>query len=298
MVKKSSENLLARALDIEEAAAVDANALSFMARSLVICTLPHSEPKEQEFIRKNGDYTLSMIAPKEIGLPYGSLPRLLLAWISTEAVRTKSRTLKLGETLSHFLKELELSRSGSRDDIRRLRAQMGKLFACNITCNYHSKDRDTGMEFMIAQEYDLWWHPQHPDQAGLWESTLTLSQEFYDEIVAAPIPIEIRALKALKQSPMALDIYLWLAFRNSYLKSSSVIKWEQLRMQFGAEYAKGRAFKAAFTDALAMVQTVCPATKIDINAQGILVSAGPVHVAKSMAPQRRPGGGHSSVIPV
>lgn len=283
LIPKSTENLLAHALDIEETSAQDAKTLGFMARALTICTLPHSKPKEQEFARKNGNYTLSMLAPKAIGLPYGVIPRLLLAWISTEAVRTKDRTLTLGDSLSHFLKELGLSRSGgARGDITRLREQMRRLFACNISCNYHSNERDTGMGFRIVQKYDLWWHPQQPDQAGLWESTLTLSEEFFTEITQSPIPIDMRALKALKRSPMALDIYLWLTFRNSYLKVSTVITWEQLRMQFGAEYTRTRAFKEAFTDALKKVSVVYPAAKISTDDQGILVSPSPTHVARQV----------------
>ena len=37
-----------------------------------------------------------MIAGADKKLPYGNLPRLLLAWISTEAVRTQSPVLVLG----------------------------------------------------------------------------------------------------------------------------------------------------------------------------------------------------------
>ena len=41
-------------------------------------------------------------------LPYGNLPRLLLAWVSTEAVRTQSRELVLGRSLSEFMRALGL----------------------------------------------------------------------------------------------------------------------------------------------------------------------------------------------
>ena len=36
-----------------------------------------------------------------------------------------------------------------------------------------------------------------PDQASLWQSTVTLSQGFFNEIVDGPIPIDTRVLKAL-----------------------------------------------------------------------------------------------------
>ena len=281
MANKSVEKLFQAALAIESGAALDAGELGFMARAMTLCTLPHSRPKEQEFTRKNGNYTMSMVAPKAIGLPYGTIPRLLLAWISTEAVRTKSRTLTLGDSLSHFLKELGLSRSGGeRGDITRFKDQLKRLFACSITCNYHSKDRDAGMGFRIAQKYDLWWHPQQPEQAGLWESTLTLSEEFFDEVTTAPIPIDMRALKALKRSPLALDVYIWLTFRTGYLKTSTSITWEQLQNQFGAGYVRARAFKEAFVDALRKVQLVYTGANIETNEIGITLQPGITSIPK------------------
>ena len=281
MLDKSIERLLSAALAIEDQGAVEAGELGFMARAMTLCTLPHSKPKEQEFTRKNGDYTMSMLAPKAIGLPYGTIPRLLLAWISTEAVRTKQRSLVLGDSLSHFLKELGLSRSGgTRGDITRFKDQLQRLFACTISCHYHGKGHDAGMGFRIAQSYDLWWHPQQPDQAGLWESTLTLSEEFFQEITNAPIPIDMRALKALKRSPLALDIYIWLTFRTSYIKAGTCITWGQLQGQFGSEYKLGRQFKAAFVDTLRKVQLVYPGAKISTNDTGIMLQPGTTSVSK------------------
>jgi hypothetical protein len=281
MVNKSVEKLFQAALAIESGSAVDVDELGFMARAMTLCTLPHSKPKAQEFTRKNGNYTMSMVAPKAIGLPYGTIPRLLLAWISSEAVRTKCRTLTLGDSLSYFLKELGLSRSGGeRGDITRFKDQLKRLFACSITCNYHSKDRDAGIGFMIAQKYDLWWHPQQPDQAGLWESTLTLSEEFYREVTTSPIPIDMRALKALKRSPLALDVYVWLTFRTSYLKASAVITWEQLQNQFGAEYGLKKNFKAAFNDALRKVQLVYPGANISTDDTGIILKTGSTSIPR------------------
>jgi len=281
VLSKSTEKLLAAALAIDEQSAVDTGELGFMARAMTLCTLPHSKPKEQEFTRKNGNYTMTMVAPKAIGLPYGVIPRLLLAWISTEAVRTKNRTLLLGDSLSHFLKELGLSRTGGeRGDITRFKDQLKRLFSCSITCNYHSTARDTGMGFRIAQKYDLWWHPQQPDQAGLWESTLTLSEEFYEEVTTSPIPIDIRALRALKRSPLALDIYIWLTFRTSYLKAPTPISWKQLQNQFGADYSRPRAFREAFIDALRKVELVYPGAKASVYDDDIVLGPGTTSVPK------------------
>lgn len=290
LITPSKEQLLSHALAIEEHGAKESSNLGFMARGLTLCTMPHSRPKSNEFSRKNGDYTLTMVAPSKTGLPYGSIPRLLLAWIATEVVQTKQRTLVLGRSLSQFMRELGLIPSGgAKGDITRLRSQMKRLFSCSVSCQYNGDNRDAGLGFMVVDDYDLWWHPHNPDQSGLWESTLTISEKFYKEILASPIPIDIRALKALKRSPMALDLYLWLTFRNSYLKTSTVITWEQLQLQFGADYKQTRQFKAAFTEALKKVLVVYPAAKIQPADNGILLSPSKTHVPKNGGEGCSPG---------
>ena len=64
--------------------------LGFMARMMALCSLPRTNPgTRKEYKRGNGPYTLYMTAIGDNKLPYGNLPRLLLAWVSTEAVQTR-----------------------------------------------------------------------------------------------------------------------------------------------------------------------------------------------------------------
>ena len=86
----SIDALINQALAIEDEQAQEAGALGFMARAMVQATLPHRAVDGTYFERKNGAFTLSLLASPKIGLPYGSIPRLLLAWVTTEAVKTKS----------------------------------------------------------------------------------------------------------------------------------------------------------------------------------------------------------------
>ena len=73
----------------------------FMARLLALCSLPRSNPgNRHQYKRQNGPYTLYMFAGRD-KLPYGNLPRLILAWVCSEAVRTQSRVLVLGKALVH-----------------------------------------------------------------------------------------------------------------------------------------------------------------------------------------------------
>ncbi len=143
-----------------EAARQTAN-LGYMARVMAQVTLPHSRPTTNEYTRHNGRMTLSMWSPEHIGLPYGGVPRLLIAWLTTEAVRTRQRTLTLGPTLSGFMGQLGLVPTGGRwGTIPRLQQQIRRLFATQIVCTYDDQNHSVGSSLGVASEYELWWNPK------------------------------------------------------------------------------------------------------------------------------------------
>ncbi|WP_018417332.1 replication protein RepA [Teredinibacter turnerae] len=277
--------LITESLAIEEAAAKEAGKLGFMARALVQATLPHSEVDGNEFERTNGAFTLSMLAPSSVGLPYGNIPRLLISWLTTEAVKTRSREVILGDTLTQFMHELDMAPTGGRwGSITRLRDQMTRLFSCFVSCSYVGSNMTGVRNIMIADEANLWWSPKNPDQAALWQSSVRLSERFYEEVIENPVPIDIRALKALRRSPMALDIYCWLTYRLSYLKKPTQIPWGALQTQFGANYATTqegtRNFKKKFLMHLKKVLLVYPDAKLEDCGQTLLLKPSPTHIPK------------------
>jgi len=281
------DKLVSEALAIEAEAAREAGALGFMARALVQATMPHSKTAQAHFKRTNGDYSLVMTAlDPELGLPYGSIPRLMLAWIGTEAIRTRERELVLGDSMSAFMRELGLVPTGGRwGSITRLKDQSRRLLRCAIACSYSNPDvsRDAGLQFMVADAHDLWWTPTQPDQGALFKSTLTLSERFFNEIIEHPVPIDMRALKALKRSPMALDIYCWATYRASYLKRATEIPWPALQAQFGSGYPltpQGlRDFKKKFLHNLKSVLAIYPDAQIEPGDTGLLIKPAPTHIS-------------------
>ncbi len=275
------DKLVSQALAIEAEEARQAGALGFIARALTQATMPHKATSDNEFTRQNGHFTLTMMSPRRVGLPYGSIPRLLVSWVTTEAVRTKSPFLELGPSLSAFMVELGLTPTGGRwGSITRLRDQMTRLFASSVTCIYDDKDKTGIFGVKMVKEARLWWNPKAPDEAPLWKSTLTLGADFYEEVIKNPVPVDMRALKALKRSPMALDIYCWLTYRMSYLRKPIEIPWAALQMQFGADYGRERDFKAAFLDHLRAVLTVYPEANVEDGDLGLLLKPSRPHVAQ------------------
>ena len=284
MKVETINKLISEALAIEAQEAKEAGALGYMARALAVATMPHSKPVETEFTRTNGLFTLTMLARQSIGLPYGTVPRLLTAWMTTEAVRTQERTLTLGHTLSEFMAQLDLVPTGGRwGTITRLKEQMTRLFTCTISATYQDDATFLDTGFRITDKVQLFWHPQDPKQAALWQSNIVLSESFYNEVINHPIPIDLRALKALKRSPMALDIYMWLTYRLYCLKRETKIPWTSLQLQFGAGYPttdKGtHNFKQNFISSLKKVCLMYPNAKIKPTLEGLILKPSPPHVS-------------------
>ena len=91
---------------------------------------------------------------------------------------------------------------------------------------------------LIAHSTEFWWSERKPNQAGLWESKVRLSESFFNEIVSHPVPLDLTTLKALKRSPLGLDLYLWLTYRIFALTAPQQLTWKQVYSQFGAHPAQ------------------------------------------------------------
>ena len=212
--------------------------LGFMARLLALCSLPRTNPGNQlQYKRVNGPYKLVMIAGADNKLPYGSLPRLLLAWVSTEAVRTQSRVLVLGKSLSAFMRALGINTAsgGPRGEQTRLRNQMDRLFHASVQLIYQDEHGEQFIASHIADRGEFWWNPKRPDEGTLWESKIRLGEDFFNEIISHPVPLDMNTLTALKRCALGLDLYLWLVYRTFPLRAPQRITWRQVYRQFGVE---------------------------------------------------------------
>ena len=211
--------------------------LGFMARLLVLCSLPRTNPGNRlQYKRANGPYSLIMTAVGKTRLPYGSLPRLLIAWICTEAVKTQSRELVLGRSLSEFMRALGLEPIGG---VRtRLRNQMKRLFSAHVSLVYEDKRDMVIAGSQVADRAELWWNPRRPDERVLWESKIYLGEAFFNEIIRHPVPLDMNTLTALKRCSLGLDLYLWITYRTFALRAPLRLTWRHLYRQFGTDSSK------------------------------------------------------------
>ena len=168
--------------------------LGFMARMMALCSLPRTNPGNRTQYRSvNGPYTLIMSATGVHKLPYGNLPRLILAWVSTEAVRTRSRVLVLGRSLSDFMRQLDIYAGGGNAHTK-LRNQMKRLFGCTVSLTYEDEHGEVAVNSLIADRSEFWWNERKPDEPTLWESKIELGEKFFQEIISRPVPIDMNTL--------------------------------------------------------------------------------------------------------
>ncbi|MNF45389.1 Plasmid encoded RepA protein [compost metagenome] len=245
------EGMIRDSLTIEIEDAKQSGMLGYMSRSLVQATLPHTDPKCSHYERTSGIVTLSITGRPSVGIPYGSLPRTLLAWICSEAVRTKSRELDLGRSQTEFLQKMGLGTGGSYT--RPLKDQAHRLFSSLITVT-SSNDSNVGLgNTVIAKNARLFWNARNPDERSLWDSVLTLTADFFEDVTTAPVPIDLRVLHQLKKSPLSMDIYTWACYRQFLMKAKGQgivrIPWAALQAQFGSGYGHSH-------DALARLEGV------------------------------------------
>ena len=208
--------------------------LGFMGRLMVLCSLPRSNPGDRhQYQRVNGPYRLILSRTGKYKLPFGNLPRLLMAWISTEAVQTQSRELILGDSLSEFMRTLGVYSNSGRV-YTRLRNQMNRLFHSSVE---FTQEHEQGNRFVASRVVDrgeFWWDPKRPDDRSLWESKIRLGEDFFNEIISRPVPLDMNTLTALKRSTLGLDLYLWMVYRTFTLRAPLRLTWRLLYCQFGA----------------------------------------------------------------
>ena len=210
--------------------------------------LPHSAVKGNIWQRQNGTETLSVYTDCPFGLPSGSKPRLLLAWVATWQVRHPNATvIELGKNVSRFLEhELDLPRTGRY--IKDVRLEMIRLFSATISIVNNDSDvslysrKATG----LSDEMVLWGTAKGDDQDALFPSYIILTDKFRQSILERPIPFDLRALAILTPSSLAMDYYVWFTRVMFSLRASRLVPWKALHDQFGSQYdweSKNSRFK-------------------------------------------------------
>lgn len=291
--QRNRDAFLDGAIALRDPESAEFKELAFWSRIWVQAALPHSNPGREVDVwgRENGKFSLTVQSGADVvegrtvytGIPYGSIPRLLLSWMCTEVVWTKEPKLFLGDSLAEFMRAVGIgpATGGRWGSIARLKDQMRRLFEARISYRWRGEEGEARKSIQVADEEVLWWSEEAPKQRGLFQSYVVLSEPFYIDLVSHPVPVKVAALKLLKRSPLALDLYTWLTYRVFALKKPVAISWATLGRQLGAEYSNPKDFAKACKGHLRKIRTVYPELRLGEERGRLIVKPSPSHVPRA-----------------
>lgn len=212
------------------------------------------------------------------GLPYGSYPRLLLAWMATEVARTGSTGVELGDSVAQFFAKLGLvPTGGARGTITAVKDQLHRLLNTTIKVQRVGDGEAWECRHMVSggdnsHGFDPWWKAADGRQRSLWQPRIELSADFFRLLRMDPVEIELRAINALSRSPLAIDIYFWSRFETARRSSAHCVEWAKLFAQFGGQSARHK-FVENFKRAARSVSAVDHECRVATDKRGAWISA-------------------------
>ena len=258
------------------------------------CYLPSRRVKQREITLVHGGITLQINAGEiwspannafvKADLPYGSAARLVLAHIQNHIIRhhdvKQAAHIDMGSSLRQFLNNYGLGMSGQQG--RQIEQQVNNVAAMSlriagaVDVNGHEQ-----YNIPIATKIEFW-REKNTGQLTFWQPSLVVSDTLVTAIKASAIPLDMRAIIALYQSPKAIDLYMWLAYRlPRALDTGEFIPFlgqHGLAHLFGSAKGSNAQFKQRFAGLLDLVLSVYPAARVQLLDSGIKIFYSPPSV--------------------
>jgi hypothetical protein len=262
---------------------------------LTQCFLPYQDPKADTWERRNGDFSIALVAGhlrdplsdmlvRRLGLPYGPKPRLFQSYICMKAIKNKSATIPVERSMSDMMHMLGLAVTGGRNGtIRSFKEQITRFAACHFTIiGPGSKGTFSHIKTTPIRRFDVFF-PTDPQQDTLWPNEIQLTADYYESLKDHAIPFDFRALKPIQSIARAIDVYLWLTQRLPRLDSTKplLLRWPALHEMFGGELAL-KDFRKRFPHHLRTAHMSYPEAKIEQHAEGYLFRVSPPPVPRTL----------------
>jgi len=259
---------------IDEYLSVEMRSIYYTYSGFAMTMLPHKRIDDDKlWKRENGRLTL-LVEPGAVlhngeairyGVPYGSRARLIMFYLQTEAIRTRSPIVHLGSTMTRWMRNMNISTGGR--NFEQVREQARRLSACRLTVGWVSESGYSGFrrENIVGQMII----PPAGKEGTYWEETAQLSDGFYQALLEHPVPCDGAAIRVLQSKSHAIDVYVWLCYRLHRLEKRTLVPWEALSAQFGHGYQNFRQFKWRFKLALDQALSVYKDAKIEMTDEGL-----------------------------
>jgi hypothetical protein len=272
---------------IDAAAAIlaeEESRLGITHAGFAMTSLPHKCIKEGLWKREGHRTTLLIESGRsrsgsQIGVPYGSIARLILLYLQTEAVRTNTPEVELGRSMKSWMGRMNLTTGGKTYQL--VTEQARRISACRLT---FFTERENGAEARhngaFVQDAITFASVIDDNQPTLWQDHVRLDPGFWQSLREHPVPVREEAIRAIGTRSLAIDVYIWLAYRLHSLGKSTPVSWAAIHAQFGAGFRLVRQIKPTFTEALNLALAVYPEASVDIGRAGIVLHPSPPAVPK------------------
>ena len=258
-----------------EVLADDTQRIGISYTGFCLTALPHKKLADVEPWEKKGHRVTLLVEPgrlkqagqtKLYGVPYGARARMILLYLQTQAIRSRSREVALGRSMRDWMERMGLAIGG--ETARALREQAARISACSLKF-FWEDDRADGFERGAIVRSGLRFHAEDSNQGSLWEDRVVLDETFYAVLREHPVPLLETAIRQLRDRSMSLDIYVWLAWRLHSLTKPTNISWPALHAQFGTGFKAVRQFKPRFVEAFEAALAAYPEARAEVGEKAI-----------------------------
>jgi hypothetical protein len=233
-----------------------------------MAALPHKKTAEAVWEREGGPIKLLIESgldsqKRPIGVPYGSIARMILLYLQTQAVKTRSREVELGTSMNAWLTNMNITVGGKTYQI--VREQSRRISRCRLTFFRRTADAELVSNGAFVRDAILPLDPQAAKQPLLWQERVRLDEGFYQSLIEHPLPLREAAIRQISRRSLAIDLYVWMAYRLHVLMGPVEVSWAALKSQFGPEYKELRFFRRDLMPPLNIALSVYPEAQIKIE---------------------------------
>ena len=230
--------------------------------------LPHKRIMDTVWERDGGQVKLLVesgldLRKEPIGIPYGSIARMILLYLQTQAVRTRSREVELGASMNAWLNTMGIPIGGKTYQI--VREQSRRISRCRLTFFRRSGGAEMVTNGAFVRDAILPLNPDAPEQLPLWQERVRLDEGFFQSLIEHPLPLREAAIRQISSRSMAIDLYVWLAYRLHVLPKPVEVGWDALRRQFGEAYNELRFFRRDILPSLNLALAVYPEARLVVD---------------------------------
>ncbi len=271
---------------------------AFLHSALCAMSLPTKRPTDETapIVREDGKYALAInpkpvlqnengkMVMRSLGVPYGAYPRVALIYLLSQAVTKRSRDVYLGRNFTEWMRRLGYKSIsyGPRGTANLMKEQVDRLLACEWQIRWEGQGASDNAfavrDVKISNEY-----AGSLDRDGHFAREIRMSEVFYNHLVEHAVPLNEVAVRELKGTPTALDLYTYLAYRLPRVTSErgQYLSWDQLAKHLGND-ADSKRFRQTVRETWSLVSSVYPNANVDLSGKRVILHPSPAPLERKL----------------